>query len=327
MERFELVLRLTELGYIPLRTIGVEVTDQELENAVKKFQENYGAVYIEAGEIINGRSAVVDGKVGPITNKLLGLDRTCGVPDIRRAADGTEIAEARWPNDCSQELTFSYEFSKAPGLTVEETRHGIGMALAEWNVAFSSPQNGQWYEEYLAEVRRVLTNVPTQRLSSYLLWVGTVKHEVGHALGLDHTPNDPNSVMYPSMRGQWLLNATDLSNLSRVGYKKGNIRLIMKDWTSDGGSNIWARLRSLPGSTLAWSHLANGSCSQRAEQAYDTTTSWKSGTEIIVPGIEQPGPGPGTPPGEEFLDKLFETHYFDKNGVMLGKTRNIRLTF
>jgi hypothetical protein len=39
-------------------------------------------------------------------------------------------------------------------------------------------------------------------------------------------------------------------------------------------ARIYARGKALPGSTLAWSYLAQNSCSVRLQQAYDTTISW-----------------------------------------------------
>lgn len=39
-------------------------------------------------------------------------------------------------------------------------------------------------------------------------------------------------------------------------------------------THIWATDGALPGSTLAWSMFAQGTCSQRAEQRYDTTQRW-----------------------------------------------------
>jgi hypothetical protein len=39
-------------------------------------------------------------------------------------------------------------------------------------------------------------------------------------------------------------------------------------------THIWATDGALPGSTLAWSMLAQGTCNQRAEQRYDTTQRW-----------------------------------------------------
>jgi hypothetical protein len=45
--------------------------------------------------------------------------------------------------------------------------------------------------------------------------------------------------------------------------------------TFSQSTRIWARAKALPGSTLAWSFLAQNDCSARLEQAYDTTTSWR----------------------------------------------------
>lgn len=39
-------------------------------------------------------------------------------------------------------------------------------------------------------------------------------------------------------------------------------------------AKIWATSGPLPGSTLAWSYLANDNCAARLEQRYDTTHDW-----------------------------------------------------
>lgn len=328
MKEKKLRKKLYNLGYL-------QWDDSDLTGALRLFQENHGAVYGTAGIEVYGRPARIDGKWGPATEALLNIPRDCGCPDIQRDPGNRKIvAEARWPNECSTNIEFSHEFKRAPGLSETQTRQGIGIALAEWNVAFQSPQSGQMYQEYLDEIRRVLPEVPTSRMRNFVLWVGTVKHEVGHALGLNHTPGDPNSVMYPSMRGQWLLNPTDVNNLSRNQYKAGNIKLKIVDWKGPRETRIWARLKALPGGTLAWSFLSNGSCSQRAEQAYDNTVTWSSGAIIDIPEIDKPKPpeppkppGPGPGPDKEFLDNLNELHFVARDGSLMGKTRTIRLTF
>ena len=318
---------LVRLGYMdePVRL----VNEKNLQSGLKLFQKNHGRVFEEGGVNVHGRKCDVDGKLGPVTEKLLFMPRTCGAPDIARTQEGGIIEKARWPPSCSNKLVVTTKFDKAPGLTKEQTIQGIVIAIAEWNIAFQSPQNGQMYDKYVEEIRRMLPD-NNEVLRNFILWVGTFKHEVGHALGLSHTPNDPDSVMYPSMRGQWLLNATDINNLSRNGYKKGNITLEYGKWNGSKGSEIWATLQALVGPTLAWSFLSYGDCRQRAEQAYDNTVSWNSGGSIIIPPLDKPDPpDPPDPPTPQppFLDRLHTTEYKDKDGKLIGKTKNIKLDF
>ena len=44
----------------------------------------------------------------------------------------------------------------------------------------------------------------------------------------------------------------------------------------DASVRIYADLRALSGSTLAWSYLANGNCNSRLQQAYNTRTNWSN---------------------------------------------------
>lgn len=279
--------RLVELGYLTRGDTSAEST----QRGILRFQTMHSIVFQNAVVGNHKRAAIYDGLWGPASQKLLDLPRDCGCPDVVRDADGNEVAEARWPESCATELEFSFKDASAPGLNSMATRQGIAFALAEWNVAFQSPLSGIIYATYLVEWAKLIQLI--QRTDQFTLWVGTVKHEVGHALGLPHTPGDPESVMYPSMRGQWLINKTDIANLSARGYSATKpIVLKLVDWHGDSGTHIWAKLGALPGSTLAWSMLANGSCSQRAEQRYDTTISWNRG-KISLPDITPPPPPPG----------------------------------
>ena len=286
--------RLLELGYLGDTYSSSSEWELAYKAAADRFQRNHGELFTGGVEGHHGRAAAFDATWGDVSEKLLWMPRDCSCPDISRDADGNEIAKARWPEDCALELEFSSDWSRVPGLTPDETHQGVALALAEWNVAFDSPLNGEVYPEYLAEWQRV--GRFTEAEDQFVLWCGTVKHEVGHALGFNHTPNDPDSVMYPSMRGQWLLNRTDLANMRGRGYsilKPVEMRIV--DWNGRSGTNIWATLGALPGSTLAWSMLASGTCSQRAEQRYDSTVTWNK-TKIHMPPLTPPTPDPpGTP--------------------------------
>ena len=297
--------RLDQLGYLVAGVTNVSAT----EAGVIRFQQNHSKSFTEAVLGVSGASASFDGSWGDVSQKLLDMPRDCSCPDIPRNAEGAEIAEARWPENCALELEFSNSFSRAPGLTDEQTRQGIAFAIAEWNVAFESPLNGELYPEYLAEWRRLAEF--DEVADQFVLWVGTVKHEIGHALGFNHTPRDPDSVLYPSMRGQWLLNRTDLQNMRGRGYSKEKpIKLKPVEWTGRNDTHIWAELGRLGCSTLAWSMLASGSCSQRAEQKYASNRTWNS-NKINIP--------PMTPPPPDDPDKptVTATVRFDGKSVEL----------
>jgi hypothetical protein len=305
------------LGYL-----GPEDWDDDanpaIDAAVVVFQENHGELFTGAVEGYHGRAAAFDGGWGDVSEKLLWMPRDCSCPDIARDGNGNEIAEARWPEHCALELEFSNSFSRAPGLTEEQTQQGIAFAIAEWNVAFESPLNGELYPEYLQEWQRLAEF--DEPADQFVLWVGTLKHEIGHALGFNHTPGDPESVLYPSMRGQWLLNRTDLANMRGRGYSKTKpIKLKPVEWSGENGTHIWAELGRLGGSTLAWSMLASGSCSQRAEQRYASNRTWNQ-TKINIPPMTPP-PDPDLPPavtatvrfGDRSVD-LVEKGRGDDNG-------------
>lgn len=312
--------RLYDLGYFA----DLKPTPKDREAGIERFQRNHGIVFRELGLFEDRRGAAnrfaqADGVRGPITAALAFADRTCGCPDIPRDAQRNELEEARIPNDCSRGLIFTHEFANAPGLTAAQTRAGINIALAEWNTAFDSPMNGRLYDEYIAEIHRMIGSPSLIR--NFVLWVGTVKHEVGHALGLNHTPGDPESVLFPSMRGQWILNRTDIANLAGRKYKKGDIKFSVGEWKGREGSNVWSELEALGGSTLAYSYLTNGSCSHKIQQAYNSRTSWNSGS-LEIPAIEgPPDPPPGPGPGDEFLDRVREIDYKDGNGKVIGTLR------
>lgn len=268
-------------------------TDAELEAAVHQFKKFYGNDYEERVRRGLNRTPAYSGDIGPVTETLIS-ERTCDVPDF---VNGQPIAEARWPASCATGLEVSFK-SPLAGLSESANLDHWRFNAAQWNTAFVSPLDGKVFAELMAEYRRLNGS----SLSLWVLPVGTITHEVGHALGLPHTPSDPNSVMYPSMRGQWLLNRTDVNNLKARGYSATDtVKLRIVAW-NNGNTHVWATNGPLPGSTLAWSMLANGSCSQRAEQRYDTTVRWNSGQTITLPDTTPPPPVPSPPPGTKVVE-------------------------
>ena len=298
--------RLLELGYLVTTYSSSSEWELAYKAAVDRFQRNHGQLFTGAVEGHHGRAATFDGTWGDVSEKLLHMPRDCSCPDIARYANGTEIAEARWPPSCALELQFSANFIDRgmPGLTSAETRNCILVSLAQLNTMFDLEPDGTIQEVVLREFVRLGGDLD---VDIYVLAVGTITHEIMHAMGGNHTPNDPDSVLYPSMRGQYILNHTDVRTFEKLDYSKARpLRIVLVFWQGDRGTEIWSKLAVLRGSTLAWSFLSTGSCSQRAEQAYDSTVTWNK-TRINLPPLPPPDPPPD-PPGAPDKPKVLLTY-------------------
>ena len=286
-------LRLEELGYLSRSDTSEDAT----QVGVIRFQENHGKSFTGAVEAHSGAAATFNGDWGPVSEKLLYMPRDCLCPDIARSDDGTEIAEARWPPSCALELEFSANFIDRgmPGLTSAETRSCILFSLAQLNTMFELTPDGTIQDVVMLEFVR-LGGDPD--VDIFVLAAGTITHEIMHAMGGNHTPNDADSVLFPQMRGQYILNHTDVRTFKRLGYSEDRpLRIVLVDWQGERGTEVWAKLGALPGSTLAWSMLSSGTCSQRAEQKFDSTVMWNK-TRIGLPQLPPPDP-PDSPTPEE----------------------------
>lgn len=238
-DRELLVARLIEWGYTDPIYAADEISDEQLRMDLADYQLFHSVPLDEACQTTHGRALQVDGDIGPATMAMMN-SRVCGVPDP--AGRFARREEANWPKPCRNDISVSWNFTKAPGLTGEETR-GIWQAVQD-------EYQGQFFlgmplvpEDYpRTRIYAALKALPGSTLAwSYLannncsarlrqaydntirwsvpLALGTWKHEVGHALGMEHTPGDRNSLMYPSMNGQTKLNQTDIDQMVRIGYK------------------------------------------------------------------------------------------------------------
>ena len=227
-----LVQNLQEWGYLD-KAKGIE------QDAVVLFQENYINILNPLCNHIHGRQCISDGQIGPATALLINT-RFCNVTDF---ANNEE--EARWPDDCVNEINVSWNFDQMPGLTKEQTLEAW-RSLSQYEQLFNMKiplQPNLYPNTRIYSALRPLpgstlawSNLATnscafraqQAYDSSISWslkmaIGTIRHEVGHALGMNHTPNDQNSIMFPSMRGQTELNETDINQMIRLGYKKRTI--------------------------------------------------------------------------------------------------------
>lgn len=234
-DRKTLIDRLVRWGYL---NDPDGVSKSELMRAVRDYQRFHTDPLNVETERFHAREANIDGDVGPATLALMNA-RTCDATDpIANRATGN----LNWPESCRNEITVSWNFVEVPGLNATNTAAVWQNVKKEYESRFVlrlllSPERYPDTRIYAA-----LKALPGPTLAwSYLaesdcgarlrqaydntirwtmpLAVGTWKHEVGHALGMEHTPGDPESLMYPSMNGQTGLNETDIQQMQDIGYK------------------------------------------------------------------------------------------------------------
>jgi len=207
-----------------------------LEDAITIYQSVYSVEIDAHCRQIHGQPLNVDGKIGPATARVIN-GRFCNVSDF----EATE--EARWPDECVNLITVAWNFDALPGATKEETVEAWDF-LAQYERLFEMrcPRRPDLYGS--ARVNAKLQRLPgptlansnlannscgyrvSQNYDSTISWKskklrdGVIGHEFGHAVGMRHTPQDRNSLLYPSANGQVLLNDTDIAQLIRLGYKR-----------------------------------------------------------------------------------------------------------
>lgn len=184
----------------------------------------------------HGRPLIVDGQIGPVTQALLQEPR-CGVADHVRGL------EANWPTACREDLTFAPLFARLAPLSPEQTMSAFRAACASWGKdvqlqitlaqdlgqnahiwARAAPLRGStlaWSylpQNSCAAHLEQRYNTAVNWSQTYLQGVGA--HELGHAVGLQHS-RDPRALMYPTARREiYLPHAVDIEAMLRLGYDR-----------------------------------------------------------------------------------------------------------
>ncbi len=154
---------------------------------------------------------------------------------------GANRYEANWPLTCRGDIDVSWNF-QFPGASSSETDEAWDV-LQDYEELFDIglPRFADSYPDtrIRASLRRLpgstlawsnlangrCSNRVQQAYDSTVSWASkklrdsAILHEVGHALGMRHTPGDRDSIMYPSLVGPAKLNSTDIAQMVNLGYK------------------------------------------------------------------------------------------------------------
>jgi hypothetical protein len=222
---------------------GGKEEERAVEEAVADYQRTWKIDLDDLAKRTYGRAMVVDGDPGPITLQHI-FNRTCGTPDRQFAADGTEIAFAKWPDSCLMDVGFWLDEARygSGGLPFADFKAAFAKALAHITsfaklgfkltddrdaarmyVGFESLGGGTLAWSHLANNscgdKQQRYDRPSSWNSHYAFLVAT--HECLHAAGCPHTPG--NYVMNPSIVASLPgMTDRDVQNLLSQGYAKAD---------------------------------------------------------------------------------------------------------
>lgn len=163
----------------------------------------------------------------------------CGRWDLPAAAQAA-TEQANWPDSCRHNLAFAYHFD-GMNLNKDAIRRAIRAGLKGWSDV--AKISFRILKDFTVQAHIWATDGPLpggviawsglatgscgarieQRYDTLPTWTErllqqVVTHEVGHALGLGHQPQDADSIMHPTVGRALVPNATDITALRRAGY-------------------------------------------------------------------------------------------------------------
>lgn len=207
--------------------------DNVVQDAVRSYQDFFAPDVDSLALALHGRRMIVDGGVGPATRSVA-LRPRCGVPEY-----GSEPQQANWPDECRREITVSYNLT-ALNLPASAVRVEWQRALESWErligVRFQLLDDFSTRSRIWARARAL----PGSTLAwSYLaqdscaasleqaydqttIWSSgflqaTICHEVGHALGAQHSRSQ-RAIMYPSITDVVIPSSDDVAAMRSLGY-------------------------------------------------------------------------------------------------------------
>lgn len=224
----------------------LRLSDDVVREAARSYQEWFkdelDQLTLRAGDFGgHRRESIADGDIGPSTIDLLRMPR-CGQSDYMRPG---QALEANWPEQCRMDITTSYRMNLS-GLSA-------GQVQDLWVEA-----DGWWEQALKVKLPLRLSNYPNTRVFAFAaslpgsvladqvlayndcsarlrgrfdtrqwsdrLFVTTVTHEHGHALGLGHL-RDNQATMYPSitqasMSRRGRPNNSDVQAMLGLGYER-----------------------------------------------------------------------------------------------------------
>lgn len=222
-----------------------QMTEPAVEAAVRSYQNWFSPALdmLTMREVSDGghkRMSIADGHAGANTQELLTFAR-CGCADY--FAPEQIVEQGNWPESCRMDITTSYQMTLA-GLSADDVSRLWQEADQNWQDVFNIEfqfvpdkypntrihtsraelPGSVLADQYLANSdcnSRSQGRVDNRHWGD-VIFVTTITHEHGHALGLPHS-QDPEATMYPSitqtsMSRRGRPNSSDIKMMIERGY-------------------------------------------------------------------------------------------------------------
>jgi hypothetical protein len=223
-----------------------EATNAQRQSIVAAYQAFWKPNLNDIANELLGKEFSVTGDVDRPTLESI-TKRTCPVPDLYRADDGTQMS-ARWPDTCKDALTWALNwngFSESTfGLSKEDVHAEFVQSFYDmmrlFNVKVAEATGSAHFQEGFDSLGRgtlgvhYLANNTCQSKGgrfNIMRWPSldylgqVIRHEITHGLGLGHVPG--HTLMNPSI--VWPLNGQieatgwtqrDIDAVLGLGYKR-----------------------------------------------------------------------------------------------------------